>query len=82
MHKHRRYTASYTISMSSETGETSLTGGIRVIVTPEKRIPKKNKNIKNLSLYPFLPVNKRLLNEENDHNPETNIVNRTFRSTS
>ena len=34
-------------------------------------IPKKKKNIKPKALSPFLPGNKRLLNEENDNNPET-----------
>ena len=51
-------------------GRNRFTGGTRVSVTPEKLIPKKKKNIKSLSLSPFLPVNKILLNEENDHNPE------------
>ena len=27
--------------------------------------------MKSLALSPFIPVNKRLLNDENDHNPET-----------
>ena len=36
-----------------------------------KYIPKKLKNIKSLALSPFLPVNKRLVNDENDHNIET-----------
>ena len=40
-------------------------------MTPEKCIPKKNKNIKSLALSPFIPGNKGLLNEENDHNPKT-----------
>ena len=57
--------------MSSATGETGLEGGTRVSVTPEKRIPKKKKNIKSKALSPFIPVNKRLLNEENNHNTET-----------
>ena len=52
-------------------GKTGLTFVTRVSVTPEKRIPKKKKNIKSLALYPFLPGNKILLNEENYHNPET-----------
>ena len=38
---------------------------------PDKRIAKKKKNIKSLDLYPFLPGNKILLNDENDNNPET-----------
>ena len=67
VHKHQRYTS----SLSSVKVETGLTGGIRVIVTPEKRIPKKKKNIKSLALFTFIPGNKRLLNKENDHNPET-----------
>ena len=67
MHKHRRDT-SY---LSAAIGEKSLTGGTRVSVTPEKCIPKKKKNIKSLDLSPFLPGNKILLNEINDHNPET-----------
>ena len=71
MYNHRRDTASYTSSLYSETGETGLTGGTRVSETPEKRIPKKKKNIKSLVLSPFLPGNKRLLKEENDHNTET-----------
>ena len=52
-------------------GETGLTVGTRVSVTPEKRIPKKKKNIKYKALSPFLPANKILLNEDNDDNPET-----------
>ena len=44
---------------------------------PEKRIPKKKKYIKSLSLSPFLPGNKRVLNEENDHNPETADTSRS-----
>ena len=47
--KHQRYTASVTYSLASSTGETGLTGGTRVNVTPEKRIPKKKKYIKNQS---------------------------------
>ena len=74
MHKHRRYTASSTSYLYSETGETSLTGGKRVGVTPEKRIPKKKKNIKSNALSPFLPRNKRLLNEESDNNPTLQIL--------
>ena len=61
--KHRRYTSSYTYFLSSATVETGLTGGTRLSVTPEKRIPKKNKNIKSKAFSPFLPGNKRLLNE-------------------
>ena len=40
--KHQRYTS----SLSAETGETGLTAGTRVIVTPEKRNSKKKNNIK------------------------------------
>ena len=69
--KHQIDTASYTSSLSSETGETGLAGGTRLSITPEKRITKKKKNIKPKYLSPFLPGNKRLLNEKNDHNPET-----------
>ena len=43
VHKHQRYTSSYTYSLSSATGEISLTGGTIVSVTPEKLIPKKRK---------------------------------------
>ena len=43
--KHQRDTASVTTYLSSSTGETGLTGGTRVNVTPEKLIPKKNKYI-------------------------------------
>ena len=63
MRKHQRYTASVTSSSSSSTGESVLTGGTRVNVTPEKRIPKKKKFIKYKALSPFLPKNKILLNE-------------------
>ena len=77
MRKHRRDTAYYSSSLSSATGETFLTGGTRVSVTPEKRIPKKKKNTKSLSLSPFLPGNKILLNEENYHNPETMDTSRS-----
>ena len=59
VHKHRRNT----YSLSSATGKTSLTGGTRVSVTLEKRIPKKKKNIKSLALSPFLTGNKILLNK-------------------
>ena len=74
VHKYRRDTSSSTSYFSSvtvETGLTCLTGGTRVSLTPEKRIPKKKKNIKFKTLSPFLPRNKRILNEENDDNPET-----------
>ena len=54
-----------------DNGRTGLTVGTRVSVTPEKRIPKKKKNIKYKALSPFLTVNKRLLNKDNDDNPET-----------
>ena len=57
--------------MPSSTGESGLTGGTRVNVTPEKRIPKKHKYIKPTALSQFLPGNKRLLNGDNDDNPET-----------
>ena len=60
MRKHQRYKSSHTSSFYSPMGETGLTGGIRVSVTPEKRIPKKKKNIKSKALSPFLPRNKRL----------------------
>ena len=40
-------------------------------MTLDKRIPKKHKYIKTTALSPFLPRNKRLLNEDNDDNPET-----------
>ena len=71
VHKHRRYKPSYTSYLSSATGETGLTGGKGVSVTPEKRIPKKKKNIKSKALSPFISGNKTLLKEENDHNSET-----------
>ena len=57
--------------MSSATGETILTEETRVSVTPEKRIPNKNINIKSLSLSPFIAGNKIQLKEGNYHNPET-----------
>ena len=71
MHRHWRYTASSTSSLSSATGETGLTGVTRLSVTPVKRIPKKKKYIKSKALSPFIPGNKRLLNEDNYDNPET-----------
>ena len=71
MHKHRRDISSYTYYLSLATVETGLTRVTRVNATPEKFIPKKKKYIKSLALYPFIPVNKILLNKENDHNPET-----------
>ena len=43
--KHQRDTSSHTSYLSSSTGETGLTGGTRVNVTPEKHITKKNKYI-------------------------------------
>ena len=73
VHKHWRYVPSF----YSATGETSLTGGTRVSVTPEKRIPKKKKYIKYLALSPFITGNRRLLNEENDNNPETTDTSRS-----
>ena len=63
VHKHRRDTASYTHSLYSTKREKVLTGGTRVSVAPEKRIPNKKKNIKSLALPPFNPENKRLLNK-------------------
>ena len=69
--KHRRNTHSITSSLSSSTGEFGLTGGIKLNVTPEKRIPKNQKYIKPTFLSPFIPGNKTLLNEDNDDNPET-----------
>ena len=71
VHKHQRDTASCKYYLSSATGETGLTGGTSVSLTPEKRIPQKKKYIKSKDLSPFLPGNKILLNEENDDNPET-----------
>ena len=71
MRKHQIDTASVTYSLSSSMGESGLTGGTRVNVTPEKRIPKNKKYIKPKALSPFLPVNKILLNEDNYDNPET-----------
>ena len=53
------------------TGEAGLTGGTRINLTPDKHIPKKKKYIKPKALSPFLPGNKRLLNKDNDDNPET-----------
>ena len=70
MSKHQIDTASHTCSLYSSTGETGLTGGTRINVMPEKRIPKKKKCIKYKALSPFLPVNKRLLNKDSDDNPE------------
>ena len=69
--KHQRDTASYKSSLPSSTGETGLTVGTRVSLTPEERIPKKKKNIKYKALSPFIPGNKILLNKDNDDNPET-----------
>ena len=37
----------------------------------KKDIPKKKKNIKLLVLCPFIPGNKRIINDKNDRNPET-----------
>ena len=68
---HRRDTYYYKSFLSSATGEIGLTGGTRVSVTLEKRIPKKKKNIKSKDLSPFLPGNKVVLNKENDHDTET-----------
>ena len=71
MRKHRRDIASYTSSLSLATGEKGLSGVTRVSVTPEKRIPKKKKNIKSKALSPFIPGNTIRLNKDNDYNPET-----------
>ena len=60
VHKHQRDTSYYTYSLSSETVETGLTGGTRVSLTPEKRIPNNRGNIKSKALSLFLPVNKYL----------------------
>ena len=57
--------------MSSSTGESGLTGVTRVNIMTKKRIPKKHKYIKPTALSPFIPGNKRLLNEDNYDNPET-----------
>ena len=38
---------------------------------------KEEEIIKSLALYPFLPGNKILLNEENDHDPETTDTSRS-----
>ena len=62
-------TASVTSSLYSSTGESGLTGGTRVNITPKKRIKKKHKYIKPPNLSPFIPENKILLNEDNDDNP-------------
>ena len=51
--KHHRDTASVTSSLYSSAGETVLTGGTRVNVTPEKRIPMKKKYIKPKALSSF-----------------------------
>ena len=77
MRKHRRDTSYYTHFLSSATGETGLTGGTRLSVTPGKRIPNEKKNIKSLALSPFIPGNKILLKDENDHNPETTDTSRS-----
>ena len=63
-------TASVKSSLSSSTGESGLTGGTRVNITPEKLIPKKHKHIKPTALSKFIPENKILLNKDNDYNPE------------
>ena len=63
--------SSVTSSLSSSTGKSCLTGGTRVNVTPEKRIPKKHKYIKPTALSTFIPGNKILLKKYNDDNPET-----------
>ena len=65
------------LALGTITGETCLTGGTGVSVTLEKRITEKKKNIKSSALSPFLPGNKRLLNEENDHNPETTDISQS-----
>ena len=66
----KRYIFLY-IFLTLETGEIGLSGGTRVSVTLEKRIPKKKKNVKSKALSPFLTGNKILLNKDNDHNNET-----------
>ena len=71
MRKRQRDTDYHTYYLSSSTGETGLTGGTIVSVTPEKRIPKKKKYIKSKALSPFFPGNRKLLNEDNYDNPET-----------
>ena len=71
MRKKLRDTASVTSSLYSSTGESGLTGGTRVNVTSKKCITKKQKYIKPTDLSPFLPWNKRILNEDKDDNPET-----------
>ena len=69
--KHQRDIDSYTSYFYSSTGETVLPVLTIVNVMPEKRILKKKKKINYKSLSPFLPENRRLLNEDNDDNPET-----------
>ena len=58
MRKRQLDTASYAFTFSSATGEKVLTGVTRVILTPKKHIPKKNKNIKSKVLSPFDPKHK------------------------
>ena len=53
MRKRQLDTASYAFTFSSTTEEKGLTGVTRVILTPKKHIPKKNKNIKSKALSPF-----------------------------
>ena len=69
--KNQKDTSSHTYYFSLSTVETGLTGGTRVNVTPGKRIPMNKKYIKSKAFSPFLPVNKILLNGDNDNNPET-----------
>ena len=71
MRKNQRDTTYVTSSLSSSMEESGLSGGTRVKVTTEKRIPKKNKYIKPKVLSPFHPGNKIPLNADNDYNPET-----------
>ena len=71
MYKHQRDKYSYKYSLHSETGEKYLIGGTIVSVTPNKRMPTKKKYKQSKALSPFPPGNKRLLNKDNDDNPET-----------
>ena len=67
-------TASVASYLSSLTGESGLTGGTILNVSPKKRIPKKHKYIKHTALSPFIPGNKISLKEDNDDNPEITVT--------
>ena len=66
----KRYSFSYIFFVFSN-GRNRFNRRNEIKFNARKTYSKEEENIKSLALSPFLPVNKILLNKENDHNPET-----------